>query len=337
MKTLRTPFLLGTSVAVLSLSGCLGFLSSDDDEPEQDPIEQAEEPETIAVEEADVEEEPQAAAVDIAERSLDASVFYAGMEFEFGAMTVTDLDAQSDGVPTQGVELTFDVNAHNPTDQTAQPSLQTTLQWDEPGTGNVIELNGMSEFRQVPPGASASGTIVVTIPPADLELYDDDSARLIVGASNTATAQVPIGANAELITRAPVDQPQIVGTTIEAGPITLTIDGGGVFWHQEGRQVPEGEPLFELYFSVTNDSENQACFPRGEGATLALIDASGGGYADLRVGERCVGAGSTIENITGFIIDDDWAGDYTLELQDVQVHADQFDGETPLTLVGEDS
>ena len=336
MTTLCKPLWVGTVVAALTLSGCFG--SSEDLEQgleEALGVDQAAD-ETVTDEtetDGQDEAEPAGAAVQIAERSLDSTVFYAGLEFHFGAVEVTDLDADSDGARSQGIEMVFNVDVHNPLNQTATPTMPVTLQWDEPGTGNVIEVNGTPDIRQAPAGASSSGTVTVTLPPADLELYDDASARLIVGASHRATAQVPVGANAELITRAPVDQPQLEGVALEAGPVTITLDGGEVRWQQGGNQVAEGEPLFELYFTVTNDSEHQSCFPRGEGATLVLVDASGGGYADLRLDERCYSGGTSGENVTGFVVDGDWAGDYTLALHEVQVYADVFDGEVALTLV----
>ena len=340
MTTLRSPLWLSAGLAALLLAGCSGSAETTEETSEPETVDEVDAPEQAVVEESDTE--AAGTATQIADRSLDVAVFHGGLEFQFREMTVTDLDAEasSDGnvdSRSRGLEFTFDVDAHNHLHDTYTPNMPVSLRWDEPGTGNVIDLSSTLDFRQVPSGASASGTITVTIPPAELDIYDEDSARLVLGSGHQANAQVPLGSGSELITRAPVNQPQLEGVTLEAGPVSIVLEGGELMWHQGGNQVAEDEPLLELYFTVTNDAEYQACFPRGEGRTLSLTDASGSAYVDLRVGERCVGSGATIDNVTGFTFDSDYAGDYTLRMMQVEIMADQFDGEVELTLVGDDN
>lgn len=332
MTTIRKPLWAGACVAVLALTGCFG---GDDTVEETNPqaVETEQLEQDVALPETDNQDDAEV-AVDIAERAIGVSVWYAGLEFEFGDMTVTDLDEGSDGPRVQGIELTFDVDVHNRNDMAAEPRMPVVLQWDVPDTGNVIEVNASPDFRQTPAGASAAGSIVATIPAADLESWDEDTARLLVGATNRAHSQVPIGSSPELITRAPVDQPQIEGTTLQAGPVTFTVESAEVRWDLGGNQVEEGQPLFEMSFSMTNTGNNQACVPRGEGVSFSLVDANNFGHPDLRVVERCVRPGDTVANMTGFIVDGDWEGDYTLVLQDIEILGENYTGETSLTLVG---
>src|SRR5699024_5555401 len=130
----------------------------------------------------------------------------------------------------RGVELTFDVTVHNDWPSTQGANIPVALQWDEP-SGNVVEVMGAADTRPVPAGASASGTFVVAIPPDDLALYDDASARLVLGRSGSAVVQVPVGSGPELVSRYPVPQQQVAGQALQMGPVSITIDEATVRWN----------------------------------------------------------------------------------------------------------
>ncbi len=258
---------------------------------------------------------PEVAAVD--GRTIDETVHYVGLEYTVSGMTVVDLDAEAspDGQVdnrVQGLELTFDVSVFNPGNDTAMPSPPASLRWDEPGTGNVVDVSGRADFRQVPGDSSSSGEIVVRVPPADLEVYDDASARLILGQSGHSAAQVPVGSDAELITRFPVQQP-LDGETFDVNDVEVTITAAEVRWDYTGNShLEDGQALLELTYTMANQADRQSCSTRGEGA-FALTLPSGDGIVDLGVTERCVRGGETETDVrTGFLIDADYAGDYTL-------------------------
>src|SRR5699024_1318301 len=92
---------------------------------------------------------------------VDEAIYNAGNEYEFGSMTVVDLDAEAgndgDSPRVRGLELTFDVNAYNPFSDSVMPNAPMVLRWDEQGTDNVSEVNGQGDFKQVPSESSTSG------------------------------------------------------------------------------------------------------------------------------------------------------------------------------------
>ena len=250
-------------------------------------------------------------------RSLDGVIHHGGLEYSVTALNVVDLDAESspDGEVdqrVQGLELTFEASVANPGSDTVTPSPAVALRWDEPGTDNVVDVSGRAEFRQVPGDASSSGEFVVTVGPQDLEVYDDDTARLIIGQPGQSPAQLPIGDQAELIDRFPVPQ-ELDEDTFEVSGVVVTITAAEIRWdNPNGSHVEDDTALFELTYTMDNQSGSQSCSTRGEGA-FALILPSGDGIVDLGVSERCVSGGETETDVkTGFQVDGDYAGDYTL-------------------------
>ncbi len=256
--------------------------------------------------------------VSIDDGTVDVTVHYGGLEYTIAGYEVVDLDAEAspDGEVdrrVQGLELVFDVSVFNPGSDTANPSPGVTMEWDEGDTGNVIAVSGQPDFRQVPGDASSSGEISVRIPPDDLEVYDADSARLLLGQDGHNRAQVPVGADAELIDRFPVQQEQLIGETLDVGDVLVTIDAAEVRWDAGGgSHVENGIALFELTYTMDNPDGSQSCSTRGEGA-FALTLPNGEGITDLGVTERCVRGGETETDVrTGFHVEEDFAGDYTL-------------------------
>ena len=249
--------------------------------------------------------------------TLDATVHHGGLEYTIAGYEVVDLDAEAspDGEVdqrVQGLELVFDVSVYNPSSSTAQPSAQATLEWDEDGTGNVVAVGGRPDFRQVPADASSSGEFVIPLSPADLEVYDADSARLLLGQDGRNRAQVPVGDQAEVVDRFPVPQP-LDGETFDVDGVEVTITAAEIRWdNPNGSHLDDGEALFELTYTMDNQSDSQSCSTRGEGA-FALTLPNGEGIVDLGVSERCVRGGETETDVkTGFVVDEDYAGDYTL-------------------------
>lgn len=336
-RTLLPPC---AAASALLLTGCFGFpalpgTAADDDAPA--PASAAEEARGA---EAPGEESRSEGSAEVVERSLDTSVFYAGLEYAFASMAVNDLDAEAspEDPPDNrvlGVELVFEVSVFNPWDETLMPNTPITLRWDEPGTDNVVEVNGHGDFRQVPGGASVSGEVTVPLRPADLEVYHDDSARLVLGRGGEATAQVPVGSSPEPVNRFPVAQPQLEGASFDAGPVTVTIDHAAVQWNYGDPsmgQASEGEAVFVVDFTVDNGHNRQVCTSRTRGKTMSLVRDGGEGHVDLGLTERCFSGGQSVATFTGFTIDADYADGYTLSIT-VPVDFDTHTGELPLSLV----
>jgi len=275
--------------------------------------------------------EPASAEVPVAGRSIDATVFHSGLEYTVSELSVVDLDADAgaDGADerVQGLMLTFDVSVFNSRSDTVSPSVPVSLRWDEPGTGNVVDVTGRGEFRQVPGDSSSSGQILVQLGPDDLAVYDDASARLIVGRSGQSAAQVPVGSAAELIDRFPVPQPvQIDPFDVEG--VLVTVTDVEVRWDQLDRHVDDGTALLELTYTMDNQGVSQSCSSRNGGAwPLTLPD--GDSIVELGVSERCVRGEQVVTDVlTGLLIGAEYAGDYTLR----HVRGDDVDERT-MTLV----
>ena len=307
------------AASALLLAACGSDDAQELAEQAADAVSDEAEDEDAAPEEDDGDDDGDAVEVTtIDDGAVDATVHYGGLEYTIAGYEVVDLDAEAspDGEVdqrVQGLELVFDVSVYNPTSGTAHPSAQATLEWDEGDTGNVVAVGGRPDFREVPSDASSSGEFVIPISPADLELYDAASARLLLGQDGNSRAQVPIGTEPELIDRFPVQQEQVVGQTLDVGGIAVTIDSAEVRWDTTGgSHVEDGVAQFELSYTMVNDSGSQSCSTRGEGA-FALIMPNGEGVVDLGVSERCVRGGETETGVmTGFYIDGDYAGEYTL-------------------------
>lgn len=330
MRSMRATAMTMAAAAVV-LAGCGGDDASDAVEQLSDAIaEDTEEDKDAEPEEVDDGEEVDDAGdgdagdagdsvevVQIDGRTIDTTVHHLGLDYTIEQMTVVDLDAEAsaDGEVdqrVQGIELTFEASAFNPTNDTANPRPPISLRWDEPDTGNVVDISGQAEFRQVPGDASSSGEIVVRVPPQDLELYDDASARLVLGQSGQSAAQVPIGAAAELIDRHPVQQASVVGESFDVNEVLVTITAAEVRWDYGNSHVEDGVALLELTYDMDNQGDGQSCSTRGQGA-FALTLPNGDGIVDEGVTERCVSGGETETGVrTGFLIDGDYPGDYIL-------------------------
>ena len=233
-------------------------------------------------------------------------MFYNGLVYSFTAMNVLEHD---DG---NSAEITFALDVRNPGTETLTPSAPVALRWNEPSSDNTIEVNGQTDFRQVPGGSSASGSIVVQLLASDLQAYDEHSARLIIGTSGQSAAQAPIGGDAELVDRAPVPQPDLVGKQLQLDDLTVTVSTADLRWDGPNGPVADGEAIVEFEYTMDNSGEGQICARRGEGQNFALTRADGEGFVDLRVGERCVGGGQSEDSVTGILINEPFAGEYTL-------------------------
>lgn len=299
----------GMGAAALLLAGCGG--AQDLLDQAGDTLDEMEEAQREADREAsggDTESDDSGDAIAIEDRTVDASVHYLGLEYTVGEMTAAE---STDRLHQNGVELSFEVTVVNPRGDTATPSPQVRLQWDEPGTGNVLEVSGRGEFRQVAANASAPGTIIVAIPEQDLSNFDVDSARLVLGHPGRSAPQVPLGPNAELIDRFPVPQPGLEGTTVENEGVTMTIERADIRWNYGNTHVDDGLVLLDLVYTWQNNSGYQACHHRGTGNNFSLLGSGSNNYVDESVSIRCVGNGATEQAATGFVLDADYAGEYT--------------------------
>ncbi|WP_148058875.1 hypothetical protein [Bogoriella caseilytica] len=262
----------------------------------------------------------------LATRDLDAEVYYQGLGFSFEQMIATENEQG-------GIELVIEVTAHNDWDSAAALNPPLSLLWEEPGSSNTVTVNGIGEIRQIPAGASASGQYTLTISQQDLEVFDSDSARLVLGRDGSATAQIPLGSEPELITRIPTAQ-QVPSEPLQAGEAEITIEYVEVSWNHGDpgqQQLPAGQVGVIMDYTIHNHSGSQLCTPRGQGNTWSLISAEGAGYADLGTSERCVSGGSTLAAVTGFTIDEPFEGQYTLTLTFDQ-RGDDYEASTELTL-----
>ncbi|MFP4234888.1 MAG: hypothetical protein ACLFUG_08170 [Nitriliruptoraceae bacterium] len=335
MPSIRS-WTLGFAAATVLLAGCgdeaddavASLTDAIDDAAEPEPDTAADDPATDAA--ADAGTAPQAEGATVTGRAIDATVFHAGLEYTVSELVVVDLDEGADE-RVRGLELTFDVSVFNTGTDTVQPAPPVSLRWDVPGTDEVVDVPGAAEVRQVPGESSSSGEIVIPLLPDDLADYDDATARLIIGRSGQSAAEVPVGAGAELITRLPVPQP-LEGTTLEVGDLVMTITAAEVRWDNLGTptHVEDGLARFEVTYSMENLGEAQSCSRRGEGNSWFLTLPNGDAVADFGVSERCVRRGETITDVfTGFVIDADYAGDYTLR----HVREGDIEGEAAITLV----
>lgn len=330
-----------TTIAMMVLAGCGGGEGDlgDDDQAVAAEAEVEDEPaapETEVEDEADDEGEADggtddetgneadagqaqddaAAVMALAGRQVDGTVMLNGFEISVTDVSATDLDleASPDGKVdrrSQGVELTFDLDVHNPTAGPGSPRDQVTMRWEELDSGNVFDVRASLEVRDVPSVSTGSGTLTVVVPPEALASFDQASSRLVLGPDGSATSILPVGDGPELVDRLTRDLD--LEETLMVGDVEVSItDAYLLYYDEQGRHLPLGTALLELTYDLDNTGEDQSCSTRGTGAwSLTLPDDSS--IVDLGVSERCVRAGqSEVGVLTGFEIDEDYAGDYTL-------------------------
>lgn len=346
-RSRRAVALGALSAGALVLSGCgsiiEGMLGDDDDVEDifedLEDVEDADDTTDDAIDADKAIDEGSGGVeeVSVMGRSIDATVHYSGLEYTIGQMTVTDHDEGQD-MRIRGLTLDFDVSVSNDWSDSQMPNVPIALQWDEEGTGHVVEVNGQADLRQVPAGASASGAFSVNIGVDDLDTYNDQTARLLLGRSGQAQAQVPVGPQAELVTLFPVAQDHLVGEVLETGPVPIIIESAHVQWNlgnSNAGQVENGTVLFEMGLTMDNTSEHQVCLSRGQGSNFSLVAAGGEGYVDMGVSDRCASGGQAIDVWTGLTIDEDYAGNYTLST-DLTVMVDPYDAELDIELIAGD-
>ena len=340
----------------------------DDAEPESDDTDPAttDEPGSVATEPDDAEDESGGAAADrqpdpgdaageidpadfptIAERTIDVAVQYGVIEWEIQEMIVVDLDADlQPGEQPQGVEITFPTRVFNAGGGTASVNnTPIALQWDDPQTGDTFTVSAQADFRDVPADSFTSGELRVHLTHDDRSVFDDDTAYLLVGRPGVTPAVVPIGAAVEPVTRLVVPQEpddwtfdiEGVDTARRTIADTITVTGAEVRWSgPEGQPLEDGNTLLQIAYTIENRGEGQTCSQRSEGG-WRLTMPDGDAVNDLRVSERCAGAGETVTGVlTGFIIPtEDYAGDYVLT-HSRGAGATNPEGEVEITIVEAD-
>ena len=270
-----------------------------------------------------------------------ATVYQRGFEFTVTGLEVVDLDqqhAEETGGEVEsrvhGFEFIADIDVFNATSSAGLPNrTAVSLQWNEPGSDNVINLRGNLEVREMPSHASSSGQVIVPISVDDAELLDVDTAALIFGEIGRSAAVLPLGSQPELVTRLPVEQPSLDGVSFEADGLQVTITRGMVF-HETASDgpLPDDDVLLELTYEIdATDVAAQTCSTRGTGA-WSLLTPDGTGVVELGVSERCVSGGQVGRDIlTGFFIDADYGGEYTLGHERTG-GGETFAGSTTITL-----
>jgi hypothetical protein len=318
-------------------------------------VEDAEEAneEALAEEDADVGDEDTAeraeppATVDLdgLEAQVPAgTVYQRGFEFTLTELQVLDLDQQhADETGTEltdrvrGFEVVAEVDVFNATPDPGQPGrTAVSLRWEEPGSDNVVDVRGQLEVREIPSQASSSGQVTVPLSVDDAELLDVETAAFVFGETGRSAAVLPIGSQPELVTRLPEFQSALEGETIDLDGIEVTIVEGWVYYGTASDgPLPDGEALLELTYDVDNAIDAQSCSTRGTGA-WALTLPDGTGVVDLGVSERCV-SGDQVERgiLTGFFIDADYPGEYTLA-HERGAGGETLAGEISFTLLDED-
>ncbi len=270
------------------------------------------------------ESEKEAGPPAIAEREIDATVYYGLLEFTVVEMRVNDLDAdlEPDQRP-RGVELIFPVQVFNTTANTAAPNtVRMALQWQDPESGDSFVVAAQSDFRSVPGQSRTSGEVRVHLSPRDRDTFDDASAHLVVGHPGRTAAIVPVGSGVEVVSRLPVPQTTDGWAFAVEGEDTrfrrnfddmVTVTAAEVMWVHGNLALDDGNSLLEITYTVENNSSAQTCSQRREGGWRLTLP-NGDSVTDLRVSERCVARGDTVEGImTGFIIPtESFAGEYVL-------------------------
>jgi hypothetical protein len=271
-------------------------------------------------------------AAPIETQPMDFIVRNGGFEYTLTGLEVVDLDEGAEQ-RMRGVELHFDVSVYNPWGSSGFPRSNVSLQWNEEGGENVATVNGRGEFREIPPQSSSSGEIIVPLTPADLDRFHQPSARLIIGTSGSSAAEVPLGPEAELIDRLPVTIPLdlVMDMGSEDGGFVTTFHDAIIVYEHDRRGVADGEAILELRFDLDNQGAGQSCSTRGTGA-FGLTVPNGDGIVEIGVSERCV-VGNQVERgvLTGFSIDADYAGEYTLTHQRPRA-AETLEGQITFTL-----
>ncbi len=271
----------------------------------------------------------------------DGVAYQRGFEFTVTGLSIVDLDQQhadDTGMEVdervRGFELVADLDVFNASPNPGGPAgLPASLQWTEVGSDNVVDLRGQVDVRDIPSQSSSSGQLTVPITPDDAAVLDPASAALILGQQGQSAAVLPLGADAELVTRLPIVQAGVNGTSFDLGEIQVTIEDATIWYDSEtGVPLPDDEVLLELTYEVDGTGvASQTCSTRGTGA-WSLTTPDGAGLVDLGVTERCVAAGQSLDGIlTGFILDADFAGDYTLT-HEREGGGQAFVGETAIVL-----
>lgn len=318
----RSRLLAAVFAAALVASACGG--SGTDDAADAATDAGTDDPVT----ETEVENDPDDAAPDaepdageaelpvIEPREIGETVRYAGFEFEVQSLAVDDegVDDPATAVP---LGLTFDLSVENTEPASATPAVPVALQWNDEGD-DVVEISGMTEFREIPGESSSRGTVEFQVPPTDLETWDEDSARLVFGRSGDATALVPLGDDAgDLVTRMTVSQD--LGDELDLGGFLVEIEGAVVRWDLPGsrQQVEQGTAILEVSARITNGTDGQQCLGSQGGRitpTITLVDGTSRTLLDTNV--NCLSVDEVERDAKiAFDIDDPFAGDYTVTLE----------------------
>lgn len=315
MRRMRSGPVLAAAGAGLLLAGCGG--ATDELAEGLQQLEEAADQQAAQAQadDGDDEDRPEVEPAEIEFGEVSGTVRYGQFEYTLQGAEAVDLDVDEDGQVGErrlGAELTFEIQVLNTGDGTGMPGAPMSVRWEVPDTGDAVTVSAQPDFREVPADATTTGEVTATLPPSDLEVWDGASARLVIGHDGRSPAQLPLGADAELVDRFPVPQP-FEGTTLEADGVTVTITAAELRWdNPDGSHVDDGEVVLELRYDMVG-GDSQSCSTRGSGA-WALTLPSGDSIVDLGVSERCVRGGETETDVlTGFALDvDDSEGSVTL-------------------------
>lgn len=336
MNNIRRLGMVTAVAAVSVLAAACGGMADQVQEltdAAQQAAEEAPEPEPVETDDTEPDEAGSddatsgdtGAATDVAALVAQApsgTVYQLGFEFTVTGLQVIDLDQQhADETGTEvedrirGFELLADMDVFNATPSAGAPMrTAVSLQWNEPGSDNVISIRGQMDARESPSLSSSSAQVTFPISVDDAERLDVDSAALIFGEMGQSAAVLPLGSQPELVTRLPIVLPELDDLVLDLGELEVIITQGRIFHETvQGGPLPDDEVLLELTYDIDSRGfDVQTCSTRGTGA-WALTLPGGTGVVELGVSERCV-TRDQIETdvLTGFIIDRDYAGSYTV-------------------------
>jgi hypothetical protein len=292
--------------------------------------------------------DPPANVAAIEGNNIGETVFGDRFEWSIGGVSVTE----ASGASTDGsVDMVFDTQVYNVFTNPAAPSTATlALQWDDPDTGDTFTVPVQADFEVVPGEATSTGDLQATLSPRDQETFNADMAYLQIGRAGQSPAIVPLGSDVGLVDRLPVPQDTdgwtfLVAADPDAGPDevplydTVTVTEAYVLWvsPEDGRGVPDGSVVLEVFYDVDNEGSSQSCSARGTGG-WTLEGPDGDAVVDLGVSERCVSSGQTERRIfTAFVFRTDSVdGDYVLG-HTRDGGGEKATGDVTITVTGEGS
>lgn len=320
MKRTSTAALLAGTATLLMISGCSQAQEIDEQLEElgdavETGMEEANEEiaaqqESAAGQQSRTEDDD--AEVELAaaeERVIGLTGHQAGVHYEVEAVRTLP---QEDG----SLVVEADMRFTNPSSSNRTAVSGYELRW-QAGTDTHTASGFATDLNQVPANASNSGQTEITVPAADAAGFTLDEAVLLIGNAGSSAAEIALGPGGDTITRVPIEISDLIGAEaqLQNGGVDdlVTINYAEVRWGgPDLTPLPDGQAHIFLAYTVQNRSDEQSCSTRGSGG-WTLEQPNGDSVLDDGVSERCVSGGDSVTEIrTGFTVDAEVAGDYTM-------------------------